>query len=234
MTALEGMRLEATCQGVCMAVQSGWASDMERFSHRLGLRSQSIPAWRKALPCVSFTKMRSMSYLPHFARARTQLADMRSPCRSAIVDAINISISEDPKLLMTFLRAPGQALIIALPPLRESSGRTFHLESIGRASTSLPLYVQVADKCDGRSRSKQRHVTVAVFGHTRSLWGKRLCVTCVPASPHLWSDKRQQIDNAERLPFVFPFTCRYVSQEHQDLARLIVVFVSISRSTSTI
>eukprot|EP00928_Gymnodinium_smaydae_P030239 TRINITY_DN2253_c0_g1_i1.p1 TRINITY_DN2253_c0_g1~~TRINITY_DN2253_c0_g1_i1.p1 ORF type:complete len:257 (+),score=25.23 TRINITY_DN2253_c0_g1_i1:39-809(+) len=232
LAALDALRFESTCKRVRAEVQSGWAFGMEEVLHvprDLCAQPPCIPPWRKALPHVSVTNMRSMSYLTHFTRA--QLAEVPGVSKSDIGDAISTWASENPSSLTTSLQAPGQALLVALPTPRETTGKTFAMESSGRVSKSLPIYMQVVDEQEDRRKSKDRIVKVCLFGHTRSLQGKRLCVTCVPASPHLWSKRRQRIGDATKLPFEFVFKCAGGDREHVDLVRLLIVFVSIFSST---
>eukprot|EP00928_Gymnodinium_smaydae_P089631 TRINITY_DN73561_c0_g1_i1.p1 TRINITY_DN73561_c0_g1~~TRINITY_DN73561_c0_g1_i1.p1 ORF type:complete len:256 (-),score=16.85 TRINITY_DN73561_c0_g1_i1:176-868(-) len=224
-----------TCQRVRKAVHAAWILGLEEVLYaRQDMHSQplTIPSWRKSLPpLVSLTSMRSMSYLPHFARAKAQFGSLPSVSDSAIGEAIRRATSEDSSLLRTLLQIPGQAFIVALPPPRESLGKAFVVESEGRVSKSLPIYIQVSDGKGRGSTGKKRYVEVSIFGNTRSLQGKRLCVTCVPASPHLWSAHQQHTDDATRLPFKFPFRCTLDGPERVDIARLLIVFVSIFRPT---
>eukprot|EP00928_Gymnodinium_smaydae_P068136 TRINITY_DN51204_c0_g1_i1.p1 TRINITY_DN51204_c0_g1~~TRINITY_DN51204_c0_g1_i1.p1 ORF type:complete len:294 (+),score=22.11 TRINITY_DN51204_c0_g1_i1:74-955(+) len=226
-TALEAIRLEMACRDAYDAAQVEWTSGFDPLLYTcrdVASRQEAVPVWRKALPRVHVAQMRSMAYLRIFAQS--ELSEF-SPARDvAIGDVLEVMVRKDPSLLTSFLHTPGEACIIALPSPRETFGHEFRIESIGRIARPLPIFLQVWDKKVGLTN--RRRITLEVFGHVGLLFGKRVGVTVIPASPHAWGGKVRKEDVAAKLPLKFVLSCNIEDESNFDVARLIVVFISIS------
>eukprot|EP00928_Gymnodinium_smaydae_P063218 TRINITY_DN46875_c0_g1_i1.p1 TRINITY_DN46875_c0_g1~~TRINITY_DN46875_c0_g1_i1.p1 ORF type:complete len:254 (-),score=13.27 TRINITY_DN46875_c0_g1_i1:557-1318(-) len=224
-TPLETMRLEAACKSTRAMARVGYACGLSQQWSRNPLAI--VPPWRKALCNAIVVPLRSMSNMREFTRSK--LSDIPSPRLGTIGAALDYATHNFPGLLGTFVRERGQALLVVLPTSVETYGRRFQIESAGRVANNLPIFLQISDVRSHESR-KRRKVSVSVYGNTRLMPGKRIRVSCVPASAHAWSEVVHKEEDGIRLPFLFLLQCE-IHKRDADFARLIIIYIEISTVT---